>query len=43
MSEENEKTSIALFPKTKDRLTEICRKDQSYDDLINQMIDERKK
>ena len=36
---ENEMTSIAVTQITRDRLASICRKDQSYDEFINVLID----
>ena len=37
---ENEMTSIAVTQMTRERLAAICRKDQSYDEFINVLIDE---
>jgi len=36
---ENEMTTIAVKTATRDRLADICRKDQSYDELLNILID----
>ena len=43
ISENNEMTTIAVKTVTRSRLTDICRKDQSYDELINILIDSFKK
>lgn len=43
MSENNEMTTIAVTQVTRNRLADICHKDQSYDELINILIDLYKK
>jgi len=34
----NEYTTVSIKPTTLDRLAEICKKNQSYDELIQELI-----
>ena len=43
MNDENERTTIAISPETKIRLRGEGKMGQTDDELINQLIDERKK
>ena len=40
---ENDMTTIACSSATKSRLADICHKDQTYDELLNQLVDMWKK
>jgi len=40
MNEEETKTTIQLTSTTRDRLKHEGRKDESYDDIINRLLDE---
>ena len=43
MTDENERTTISILTNTKERLREEGKMGQTDDELINQLIDERKK
>ena len=36
------KTTIKIFPETRDRLKELGKKGESYDSLINRILESRK-
>jgi len=43
MSSSKQITTIQLSPKTRERLRELGKKGETYDEIINKLIDKRKK